>query len=57
MRSGEVGRSLLRKIGVCEAAADSGRSSKLRGNILQPHVELNEKRVHMYKEISRHAKV
>ena len=55
MRSGEVGRSLRRRIRVCEAAADSGRSSKLRGDILQPHVEINEKRVHMYKEITRYA--
>ena len=52
MRSGEVGRS-RRRVRVCEAAADRGGSSKLRGNILQPHVEINEKCVHMYKKVSR----
>ena len=38
MRSGELGRSLRRRI--CGAAGDSGRSSKLRGDILQPHIEI-----------------
>ena len=55
MRSGEVGRSLRRRIRACEAAANRGRSSKLRGNILQPHIEINEKSVHMYKKVSRYA--
>ena len=55
MRSGEVGRSLRRRVRGCEGAADSGRSSQLRGGILQPHVEMNEKRVHMYKEMTRYA--
>lgn len=40
MRSGELGRSLRRRIRVCGAAGDSGRSSKLRGDILQPHIEI-----------------
>ena len=55
MRSGEVGRSLRWRIRACEAAGGSGRSSKLRGDILQPHVAMNEKRVHMYKEMTRYA--
>ena len=40
LRSGEVGRFLRRRVRVCDAAGDSGRSSKLRGDILQPHVEI-----------------